>query len=96
MWRDKAIYQVSPHREEGIGDVWIDELEQTEGFGVYAAAGLIKQWYKDLRSPIFPQESYAAVEKFYGDTNRPFETRQLLEMLSEEATWSVLPKISRF
>lgn len=96
VWREGTIFQVSPYRKEGVGEVWVDELEQTEGFGVYTAAGLIKQWYKDLRTPIFPQESYTAIEKLFGNREGPFEVQQLLEMLSrEEATWSILPTTSR-
>ena len=50
---------------------------------------------EDLRCPIFPPESYTALEKFYGDSDKSFEIPQLLEMLSQEATWSVLSTTSR-
>ena len=96
VWREKTTFQVSPYRRESLGDVWVDELEQTEGFGVYTAAGLIKQWYRDLRTPIFPQESYTAIEKLYGNNDGPLGVQQLLEMLSkEEAAWSIMPITSR-
>ena len=45
VWRDGDICQASPHWQVGLGLVWVDELEHTEGFGVHTAAGLIKQWY---------------------------------------------------
>ena len=45
VWRDGATCQASPHSKVGLGLVWVDELEHTEGFGVHTAAGLIKQWY---------------------------------------------------
>ena len=50
---------------------------------------------EDLRCPIFPPESYTALEKFYGDSDKALEVHQLLEMLSQEATWSVLSTASR-
>ena len=50
---------------------------------------------EDLRCPIFPPESYTALEKFYGDSDKSFEVPQLLEMLSQEAAWSVLSTSSR-
>lgn len=95
VWRDGVIHQASPHWKAGLGEVWVDELEHTEGFGVFTAAGLIKQWYKDLRTPIFPQESYTVLEKFYGDSHRPFRLPQMLEMLSHDAAWSILSQTSR-
>ena len=49
----------------------------------------------DLRCPIFPPESYTALEKFYGDSDKSLEVPQLLEMLSQEAAWSVLATASR-
>ena len=45
VWRDGATCQASPHWKVGLGLVWVDELEHTEGYGVHTAAGLIKQWY---------------------------------------------------
>jgi len=95
VWNEGNIYQASPHRREGFGDVWVDDIEQTEGFGVSTAAGLIKQWYRDLRNPLVPQSSYVALEKFYGSAELPLGPAELLRMLSQEAEWSILPRLSR-
>ena len=95
VWREGNICQVSPYRKEGFGDVWVEELENTEGFGIHTAAGLIKQWYKDLPTPIFPPESYTAIDKFYGNSEDPFDAQQLLEILTPEVAWSVMPMTSR-
>ena len=95
VWREANTCQVSPYRKEGFGDVWVDELENTEGFGIHTAAGLIKQWYKDLRTPIFPLESYTAIEKFYGNNEDSFDAEQLLDILTPEVAWSIMPMTSR-
>lgn len=95
VWNEGTIYQTSTHRREGLGDVWVDDIEQTEGFGVYTAAGLIKQWYRDLGNPLVPQSSYAALEKYYGSAELSLAPTEILQMLSREAEWSVLPMLSR-
>lgn len=95
VWRDGNTFQASPHSKVGFGKFWIEELDQTEGFGVYTAASLVKQWYKDLRTPIFPQESYAALEKFYGNSAQQPSPPQLFDMLSQDAAWSILSPGSR-
>ena len=95
VWNEGDTYQASTHRREGFGDVWVDDIEQTEGFGIHTAAGLIKQWYKDLRNPLFPQSSYAALEKYYGNAEVCLGPAELLDMLSQETEWSILPRLSR-
>ena len=95
VWREGTTFQASPHSKVGFGKFWIEELDQTEGFGVYTAASLVKQWYKDLRTPVFPQESYAALEKFYGNSAQQPSLPQLYEMLSQDAAWSILSPGSR-
>lgn len=96
VWREGTTFQASPHSKVGFGKFWIEELDQTEGFGVYTAASLVKQWYKDLRTPIFPQESYAALEKFYGNSAQQPSPPQLFDMLSQDAAaWSILSPGSR-
>lgn len=95
VWNEGNIYQASTHRREGFGDVWVDDIEQTEGFGVCTAAGLIKQWYRDLRHPLVPQSSYAALQKYYGSAELSPGPAEILQMLSQEAEWSILPMVSR-
>lgn len=98
VWREGDVVLSHGHRREGVGEVWIDEMEQTEGYDVHVAAALIKQWYKELREPIFPQTCYMALEKFYGsysETKEPLKVSQLLEILSECDKWSPINKTSK-
>ena len=90
VWREREEVVCSSHRREGTGDVSAEEIEQTEGFELNAAAALIKQWYKDLREPIFPQSSYQALEKFYGKPDISLDPAQLLAMLSMGDDWSAI------
>ena len=98
VWREGNVALSHSHRREGVGEVWVDEMEHKEGYGVHMAAALIKQWYKELREPVFPQTCYMALEKFYGnhsDTKEPLKVSQLLDILSETDKWSPINKTSR-
>lgn len=91
VWREGNVALSHGHRREGVGEVWVDELEQTEGYDLHTAAALIKQWYKELREPIFPQTCYMALDKFYGsysEAKEPLKVSQLLDILSESDKWS--------
>lgn len=88
VWKERSTVLASSHRREGVGDVWVEELDQTEGFDLHAAAALIKLWYKELREPIFPPTSYQILEKYYGDPNHELEPAQLLAMLTMHDEWA--------
>lgn len=98
VWKEGNVVLSHGHRREGFGEVWVDEMEQTDGYDLHMAAALIKQWYKDLREPIFPQSCYMALEKFYGsysDTKEPLKVPQLLDILSDSDKWSPINKTSK-
>ena len=82
VWKERNTILASSHRREGVGDVWVEEPDQTEGFDLHAAAALVKLWYKELREPIFTPASYQILEKHCGDPNHELEPAQLLAMLS--------------
>lgn len=98
VWREGNAVLSHSHKREGVGEVWVDEMEQTEGYELHVAAALIKHWYKALREPIFPQTCYMALEKFYGsysDTKEPLKVSQLLEILSESGEWSPINETAK-
>ena len=88
VWKERNTVLASSHRREGVGDVWVEELDQTEGFDLHAAAALVKLWYKELREPIFPPASYQILEKYYGNPNCELEPAQLVAMLSMHDDWT--------
>lgn len=99
VWRDGNSCLSHSHRKEGIGEVWVDEMDQIEGYDVHAAAGIIKQWYKELRDPVFPQICYTALERFYGslqnEADGPLTVQQLIDILSDNENWSPISKTAK-
>ena len=87
VWKEGSTVLASSYYREGIGHVWV-ELDHVEGYELNVAAVLIKQWYKDLREPIFPQSNYQGLERCYGDPDVPIEVAQLFTMLCVEDEWS--------
>lgn len=99
VWRDGDVFLSHGHMKDGAGTVYVDGLDQTEGYEVHAATALIKHWYGELRDPIFPQSCYTALEKFYGmsrdETEIPLTVPQLLELLSVDGQWTPINQTSR-
>ncbi len=96
VWKELNTVLASSYYREGMGHVWVEELDQAEGYELHVAAALIKLWYKDLKEPIFPPSSYQALEKYYGSPDVSFEIPQLFAMLAMEDEWSpVSSKTSR-
>lgn len=99
VWKDGDVSLSHGHMREGTGFVYVEELDQTEGYDLHAAAALIKQWYKELRDPIFPQSCYPALERFYGatysETEQPLKVSQLLDILAVDDEWSPISKTAR-
>lgn len=88
VWKEVNAVLASSAWREGTGDVWVEDVDQTEGYELHAAAALIKLWYKELKEPIFPPSCYQALEKFYSNHDAPFEVSQLLAMLSMDDEWT--------
>jgi Rho GTPase-activating protein 1 len=99
VWREGDVTLSHGHMKEGTGIVFVDELDQTDGYELHAATGLIKRWYRELRDPIFPQTCYASLEKFYGTSYSgieiPLKVPQLLEFLCVNGEWSPINQTSR-
>ncbi|KAL9098845.1 MAG: hypothetical protein Q9163_005566, partial [Psora crenata] len=97
VWRDGKTLATWPHVKEGYGDVAIrdDELEQLEGYDTHTAAALIKLWYMELREPVFPQASYQALRRFYGDPDTLLEATTLLQLLAPGVEYSPIHETGR-
>ena len=93
MWHEKDETVIFYRSERG--QVLSDCMSQTEGYGVHAAAGLIKLWYRELRYPIIPQSSYRQLEDLFGDVDRPIDRGRLVELVSVNSAWSLLTETSR-
>ncbi len=88
IWKEVGAVLASSDWKEGTGQVWVEDVDQAEGYELHAAAALIKLWYKELTEPIFPPTCYQVLDKFYNDPEVPLEVSQLLAMLSMDDEWT--------
>ncbi len=96
VWKEGNTVLASSYYREGIGHVWVEDLDHVEGYELHVAAALIKAWYKGLKEPVFPPSNYRALEKYYGDPNGSLELPQLFTMLAVDDEWSpISSKTSR-
>ncbi|KAI9829077.1 MAG: hypothetical protein M1832_000100 [Thelocarpon impressellum] len=92
LWKEGDV--VLPQRRHG-GEHPLGlshEGDHDDGYGVYLAAGLIKLWYSKLREPIFPPSTY---KQFRTDGKDHLGLERLVDLLSVESRWSLLPLTSR-
>ena len=85
VWREGDCVLTYSHRKEGFGDIMVKDVEQTDGFGIHAAAGLIKRWYAELRDPLFPPNTYSALKRLYGDLRAQIDVSFLHQLISTDA-----------
>ena len=88
VWKELNAVQASSVWKEGTGDVWVEDVDQTEGYELHAAAALIKLWYKELKEPIFPPSCYQILDKHFSSPEVSLETSQLQALLSMEDEWT--------
>ncbi|KAI9876071.1 MAG: hypothetical protein M1830_007412, partial [Pleopsidium flavum] len=93
VWHERDVVVIFYRSERR--QVLSDSMGQTEGYGVHAAAGLIKLWYRELRHPIIPQTSYRQLHDLFGDPETPIDRTRLIELVSIDSEWSLLTETSR-
>ena len=96
IWKDGETLENPIHFKEGYGNVSVDEPEIKEGYDVHTAGALLKQWYKDLREPIFPPSCYPAIRQSFESSLDPLDPLQLRLLLSPENESSALTLTARF
>ena len=95
VWKEGDSMMSSVHRRDGHGNVQVEDLTRTDGYDLHTATSLIKQWYKDLQEPIFPQSSYSVLKRVIVSKVSDIATSVLVGMLVDSNDWSPLSKISR-
>ncbi|KAG8527922.1 uncharacterized protein KY384_006838 [Bacidia gigantensis] len=97
VWKDGPTTVTFPPFKEGFGDVVIEAnlLDQMDGYDAHTAAALIKLWYKELKEPLFPQSSYQAIRRFYGDNEKTLDANELFQMLEPGVEYSPLAPSAR-
>ena len=93
VWREGKFVMTFHQWKEGFGDVTVNEVDQIDGYSVYAAAGLIKSWYSDLKEPIFPESSYAFLERTYGDQEVTVDS--IFDLIGDSSEWSPISRSNR-
>lgn len=91
IWKEKAATLVEP----GIDPSLVDEVRLEDAYGVHLAASLIKQWYRDLREPIFPESSYEYLRQKYGDPDVKVSLVDLVDIILPAGDASPLTTSSR-
>lgn len=91
VWKEKGATVVQP----GISQTLLDEVRLEDGYGAHQAASLIKQWYRDLREPVFPESSYTAIREQYGSPDADIQPEDLVNLILPASDLSPLSKESR-
>ena len=95
IWKEGNSVVAFSHWKEGHGNIVVEDLQYMEGFGVTAAAALVKLWYAELQQPIFHRASYAFLERVFGNTETPLEISTIFALVGESSDWSPLSKEAR-
>ncbi|KAK7555848.1 divergent CRAL/TRIO domain-containing protein [Phyllosticta citricarpa] len=96
IWKDNGVTLPIPYYDNADNpEAVIKEVDVKDAYGVYMAAGLIKTWYAELRSPIFPQTSYRELRKLFGSPDDVPSLEQLIELISPKSEWSAIPAVAR-
>lgn len=91
VWKEREAVFVQP----GIAQDLVDEVRLEDAYGVHLAASLIKQWYRDLRSPIFPDSSYTALTDKLGSPDAKVQPEDLVDLIMPASPTSPLSTTSR-
>jgi Rho GTPase-activating protein 1 len=92
VWREGKFVMCFHQWKDGFGDVTVEEGDH-DGYPVFAAAGLIKLWYSDLKEPIFPQSSYQYLERTFAEAD--LDQDQIMDLIGESSEWSHINKMNR-
>ncbi|KAF2461721.1 divergent CRAL/TRIO domain-containing protein [Lineolata rhizophorae] len=96
VWKDNGVTLPVPDYDGAEPtDAIVREVDPSDAYGVHLAAGLIKNWYTKLRQPVFPQSCYRELKRLHGDIDEEPSREKLIELVSLESEWSILPRLSR-
>ncbi|KAG8622800.1 hypothetical protein KVT40_009311 [Elsinoe batatas] len=91
VWKELQVSQVDP----GMSSKTLSEVHESDAYGVHLAAGLIKTWYRELKSPIVPEKCYESLRQSYGSPDQEITQDALVELFSPFTKDSILPRTSR-
>ncbi|KAF4551829.1 Divergent CRAL/TRIO domain-containing protein [Elsinoe fawcettii] len=91
VWKEGQVAQVDP----GMDSETLNEVQETDAYGVHLAAGLIKTWYRELKTPIVPERCYDSLRQSFGSPDDEITVEALEQLVSPFSKDSVLPHTSR-
>ena len=92
VWKERGATVVQP----GVDKALLNEVRLEDAYGVHSAASLIKQWYRDLREPVFPESSYSFLQEKYGSSDAAIKVEDLVDLILPEGDASPLTVTSRY
>lgn len=90
VWKEGDVSYVQPRMDKTA----LAQVHQADAYGVHAAASLIKVWYRELQTPIFPESCYDRLRKSFG-TQEDISIDDLVTLISPQSSSSVLSETSR-
>jgi Rho GTPase-activating protein 1 len=91
IWKEVGATFVEP----GLDPKLVSEVRVEDAYGVHSAASLVKTWYRELRQPIFPESSYAALREQFGSPDVEVTLEDLENIFSTNSIQSPLSTTSR-
>lgn len=91
VWKEGGITYTQPDLDHHT----LRRIQQNDAYGVHLAAGLIKLWYRELKTPIFHETCYDELRYKFGNPQDDIELEYLVEMLSPTSSASCLSQIAR-
>ena len=91
VWKEANATFVEP----GLDPRLVSEVRVEDAYGIHSAASLVKTWYRELRQPIFPESSYAALREQFGSPDVEITLEDLENIFSTNSIQSPLSTTSR-
>ncbi|KAI4719452.1 hypothetical protein E4T48_04325 [Aureobasidium sp. EXF-10727] len=91
VWKEGGITYTQPDMDHHT----LRHIHQSDAYGVHLAAGLIKLWYRELKTPIFHETCYDELRYKFGSPDTDIELEDLIEMLSPTSSTSFLSQTAR-
>ncbi|CAD0108647.1 unnamed protein product [Aureobasidium uvarum] len=91
VWKEGGITYTQPDMDHQT----LRHIHQSDAYGVHLAAGLIKLWYRELKTPVFHETCYDELRYKFGSPDADIELEDLIEMLSPTSNTSFLSQAAR-
>lgn len=91
IWKEKGATFTQP----GVDQALLDEVRLEDAYGVHLAASLIKAWYRELRTPIFPESCYDLLRRKYSSPDAEVSPEDLVELIMPASPTSPLSTTAR-